>query len=373
MKLLEKNYITILNQIKTEISRSRYLLAQIANKEMLLLYYKIGKIIEKQLSIQSWGSKVIETLSEDLQKQMPGLRGFSPTNLKRMKQFYIEWQIIVESNSYFQNTLSPLPTDELPTKPNEKSPLPTDEWVSKFLTVNFTSHYEILIKEKELEARLFYIYKVANEFWTVETLKYHLSEKLFQNRTQFISNFEETLQTSNNKEKALLAFKDHYLLDFIRTSPEDADNEKLIENEIILNIKKFIMSLGSDFAFIGNQYRLIIDEEEYFIDLLFYNRTLQALVAFELKTGKFKPEYLGKMNFYLSALDEMVKKTHENPSIGIILCKEKKNKTVEFAFRNFNTAMGVATFTTSKKLPMEYENILPDEDTLKKLMDNEEN
>jgi len=365
----EKNYILLLNEIKTEISKSRYLLARLANKEMLLLYYKIGKIISEQLAVRSWGSKVIDTLSADLQNQMPGLRGFSTTNLKRMKQFYEEWKTEIETNENFQTAIRPLPTDELETLPNEKSPLLTDELATKFLAVSFTAHYEILISEKDPQARLFYIDKAADEFWTVETLKYHLSAKLYQNRTHFVNNFEKTLKNTDNKEKALLAFKDHYLLDFIRTSPEDAEDERLVENEIIKNIKKFIMSLGNDFAFMGNQYRLVVDDEEYFIDLLFYNRTLQALVAFELKTGKFKPEYLGKMNFYLSALDEMVKKEHENQSIGIILCKEKKNKTVEFAFRNFNTAMGVATFTTSQKLPTQYQNILPNEDTLKKLMD----
>ncbi len=129
------------------------------------------------------------------------------------------------------------------------------------------------------------------------------------------------------------------------------------------------MSIGNDFAFIGNQYRIIVEDKEYYIDLLFFNRNIQSLVAFELKTGEFKPEYLGKMNFYLSALDEYVKQKHENHSIGIILCKEKNNKIVEFAFRDFNKAMGVATYKTGNKLPEKYKNILPDAETLKKLMD----
>jgi hypothetical protein len=158
-------------------------------------------------------------------------------------------------------------------------------------------------------------------------------------------------------------------LNFLSISDEEAEDEKLLENEIVGNIKKFLMSLGTDFTFVANQYRLLVEEEEYFIDLLFFNRTLQALVAFELKTGKFKPEFLGKMNFYLTVLDEYVKKKHENPSIGIILCKEKKNKIVEFSFRDYNKAMGVATYTTSDKLPEKYVNILPDEKALKKLME----
>ncbi|MFO7879245.1 MAG: PDDEXK nuclease domain-containing protein, partial [Bacteroidales bacterium] len=170
--------------------------------------------------------------------------------------------------------------------------------------------------------------------------------------------------------KAMRAFKDQYLLDFVNI--EDADDEideRVLENEIVNNIKKFIMSLGPDFTFMGNQYRLLVDEEEYFIDLLFFHRGLQALVAFDLKKAKFKPEYVGKMNFYLSALDDLIKHPRENPSIGIILCKEKDNKKVEYSFRDFTKPMGVAQYKTSENLPPELKNALPDAETLKNLMD----
>jgi RecB family endonuclease NucS len=166
-----------------------------------------------------------------------------------------------------------------------------------------------------------------------------------------------------------MAFKDEMLLDFINI--EDADeelNERVLENAIVQNIKKFIMALGSEFSFIGNQHRLLIEDEEYFIDLLFFNRKIQSLVAIELKKGKFKAEYVGKMNLYLSALDEMVKQPHENPSIGIILCKEKNNKIVEFAFRDTLKPMGVVTYKTYNDLPEAYKNILPDTETLKALL-----
>ena len=247
------------------------------------------------------------------------------------------------------------------------SPTVSNQFIVNFIKVGFSSHYEILTKVKSLDERIFYITKLAQEFWTVRTLRHYLKNKLYESQATLPNNFDTTL-TKSNKEKALKSFRDNYLLDYILISEDNEDDERVLENEIVLNIKKFIMSLGSDFSFIGNQYRLIVEEDEYFIDLLFFNRTLQALVAIELKAGKFKPEHLGKMNFYLSALDEYVKKEHENPSIGIILCKEKKNKTVEFAFRDFNKAMGVATYNTSKNLPEEYKNILPDAKTLKDLM-----
>ena len=358
-----RTYIQTLKEIKSEILRSRFRIARIANKELLFLYYKVGNRISEKVANEKWGSKTIEKLSKDLQNEMKGLRGFSATNLTRMRQFYENWSSYIGLDNVSE--LSPLPMDLF--RKNEISPLLTDKFAENFISLSFTAHYEIIINIKKIEERIFYITKAALEFWTVETLKHNLKNKIYEKQAKLPNNFSQTF-TNQNKEKALKAFRDNYLLDFIRIADKDEDDEKVLENEIVLKIKKFLMSLGSDFAFIGNQYRLIVEEDEYFIDLLFFNRTLQSLVAFELKSGKFKPEYLGKMNFYLSALDEYVKKPSENPSIGIILCKEKKNKVVEFTFRNFNTAMGVATYQTSKKLPPEYQNILPDAETLKKLM-----
>ena len=369
------DYILTVKQLKDEILKSRFLVSQVANKELLNLYLKTGKTISEKVSSEKWGSKTIERLSTDLQTELKGLRGFSYPNLKRLRQFYEEWKPILEYKSEFfemdpsSNSIGSLAISQLEKSPNSIGSLTISQLKEYFTNVCFTAHCEIIMKEKNLEARIFYIIKAAQEFWTVETLKHQLNNKLFENQAKFPNNFDKIITIPENKAKALSAFRDHYLLDFVRISDEEADDEKVLENEIVGNIKKFLMSLGTDFTFVANQYRLMVEEEEYFIDLLFFNRTLQALVAFELKTGKFKPEFLGKMNFYLSVLDEYVKKPHENPSIGIILCKEQQNKVVEFSFRDYNKAMGVATYTTSNKLPKQFINILPDEKTLKKLME----
>ncbi|MCF6270119.1 MAG: PDDEXK nuclease domain-containing protein [Melioribacteraceae bacterium] len=356
--MYKTNYIQTVKYLKEEILKSRYYIAKVANRELLLLYFKVGFIISERVSKEKWGNKTIEVLSADLQNELRGLRGFSTSNLKNMRHFYEEWKPVLNTTK----------------SSNEIGQLLTDQFGESFANIGFTAHIEIISKTKSIDARLFYITKTSQEFWSVRTLKHHLKNKFFEQQGQLPNNFSKTIKAPINKEKALKTFKDHYLLDFIKISDEEADNEKLLESKIVNNIKKFIMSLGADFAFLGNQYRLIVDDEEYFIDLLFFNRSLKALVAFELKTGKFKPEYLGKMNFYLSALDEYVKQKDENPSIGIILCKEKKNKIVEFAFRDFNKAMEVATYNTGNKLPPKYKNILPDADTLKKMMDlNDEN
>jgi RecB family endonuclease NucS len=182
------------------------------------------------------------------------------------------------------------------------------------------------------------------------------------------NNFALTISNLDLRGRALRSFKDEYLLDYINIEDPDEIDERVFEHEIVLNIKNFIMTMGNDFSFMGNQYRLVVAEKEYFIDLLFFNRRLQSLVAIELKRGEFKPEYAGKLNFYLSALDEYVKLPHENPSIGIILCKDKNRKTVEFAFRDINKPMGVATYKISHKLPKEYHGLLPEPETLLKLM-----
>jgi predicted nuclease of restriction endonuclease-like (RecB) superfamily len=351
------NYSETIKVLKSTILSSRYRAAILVNQEMLALYFSVGKLISEKTQEEAWGTNILERLSQDLQNELPGLKGFSASNIKKMRVFYQGW------SSLF--TISSSVTNQLQLSDNQSN----IEFTSIFLSISFTHHFELLIKTSVLVERIFYIQKIAQNFWSVDTLKHHLKGNLYQKEGSLPNNFTQTLTNNDLRAKALQSFKDEYLLDFINIEDPDEADEKLIENEIVRNIKKFLLSLGADFAFLGNQFRIIVDEDEYFIDLLFFNRKLQCLVAFELKKGKFKPEYLGKLNFYLSALDEYIKQPHENPSIGIILCKEKNNKTVEFSFRDFNKSMGVATYRTAHELPEEFKNSLPDVETLKKLMD----
>lgn len=375
------NYLQAVQQIKTAILRSRYEAAALANKELLKLYFGIGQYVSFHSRNKNWGKGAIDSISSLLQQELHGLRGFSATNIRNMRIFYEEWEfmqsfLIDEKAELFQfseeDLNRQLPTDDLKTNFLIQQ-LPTaeleNELIDFFLKVPFTQHRLIIRGTDVLEERVFYIQNVATEFWSYETLKHQLKSDLYQRQGKLAHNFQNTLSENSFRQKALMAFKDEMLLDFINI--EDADeepNERVLENPIVQNIKKFIMALGSEFSFIGNQHRLLIEDEEYFIDLLFYNRKIQSLVAIELKKGKFKAEYVGKMNLYLSALDEMVKQPHENPSIGIILCKEKNNKIVEFAFRDTSKPMGVVTYKTYNDLPEAYKNILPDTETLKALL-----
>ena len=389
----DNNYVLAVKQIKTAILKSRYEAAALANKELLKLYFGIGQYVSFHSRNKNWGKGAIDSISSLLQQELHGLRGFSATNIRNMRIFYEEWEcmqpfLIDKKEPLFQFSEEELNRQLLSAElKNQNRQLATgdlndsfliqqlataeleNEWVELFLKVPFTQHRLIIRGAEVTEERVFYIQKVATEFWSFETLKHHLKSDLYQRQGKLAHNFQSTLSENAFRQKALMAFKDEMLLDFINI--EDADeepNERILENAIVQNIKKFIMALGSEFSFIGNQHRLLIEDEEYFIDLLFFNRKIQSLVAIELKKGKFKAEYVGKMNLYLSALDEMVKQPHENPSIGIILCKEKNNKIVEFAFRDTSKPMGVVTYKTYNDLPEAYKNILPDTETLKSLL-----
>ena len=346
---INQNYREAVKTIKEAILRSQYRAATSVNKEQLSLYYGIGRYVSKNSRIGFWGKGAIEQISSLLQKELPGLRGFSTSNIKNMRVFYEEWEPVLN-----------------------RPPLADEFNWSDFFSIGFSHHTEIISKAKTLEARLFYIHECAIRYWSKYTLRDYLKADLYSHRGTLPNNFAQTLPDTKQALKAVCSFKDEYLLDFINVEEldeqeEDLD-EKIVEKSIVANVKKFIMTFGQDFSFIGNQYRVEVAGEEMFIDLLFFNRELNSLVAVELKSGKFRSSYLGQLNTYLSALDSYVRKPHENPSIGIILCREMNQTFVEFAVRDYNKPMGVATYRTSKDMPERLRNALPDIEELRKLL-----
>ena len=212
---------------------------------------------------------------------------------------------------------------------------------------------------------MFYMQKAAEEYWSLSILEHHINENLFLQIGKLYNNFDATIETIGSNAAAEL-FKDKYLLDFLQLN--DDHNESEIEHRIVSNITEFILKMGKGFTFIGNQFRLDVDGHEFSIDLLFYNRILRRLVAFEIKKDHFKPEYTGQLHFYLNVLDDKIKLPDELPSIGIILCKEKHDAVVQYSIRNMNTPMGVATFMNSSEPPAEIQQVLPDSDQLRKLI-----
>lgn len=359
--------ISAVKVIKSAILASRYNAARLANREQLTLYFNIGEYISLRSRTAKWGTSAIASISELLQKELPGLRGFSESGIKRMRTFYEGWCKFMSNR--------PMALDDLMQASNmsliSNRPMVLDDFSEQeeewFLSIGFSHHYDILIKTKSFQERLYYIRRCATEFWSVDKLRYMLKNKPY-NAELSNSNFETTIKDADLRAVALRAFKDEYLLDFVNIEDPDTFDEKVLENQIVHNIKNFIMAFGKDFAFMGNQYRVIVSGKEYFIDLLFYHRTLRCLVAIELKKGEFLAEYAGKLNLYLSALDEYVKHPDENPSIGIILCRDKDEKIVQFSFRGITTPMGVAKYRTTDELPPEIRTALPSPDELKNLI-----
>lgn len=330
--ILSPEYLNFKNEITARIRSAQYEALKAVNKEMIALYWEVGKRITEQQTALGWGKSVVENLSRDIQKEFPGIKGFGVSNMWDMARFYTEYQ----SNEILQPLVG---------------------------EISWTKHIVILTKCKETRQRQFYILATKKYGWTKDVLINKIEAKTYENYLLGQSNFDITLPDSI-KNQAILALKDEYTFDLVGLAEEHSEYE--LEQAIIKNIRAFLMEFGTDFSFIGNQYRLEVDGKEYFIDLLLYNRRLQAMVAIELKIGEFQPEYKGKMEFYLNILNDTVKLPHENPAIGIIICKSKSRMIVEYALKSSNMPIGVATYSLSSELPEAYKKLLPTSEEIAK-------
>lgn len=373
--------------IKTAILQGQYEANKGVNRIQLAVYFAIGKYLSKNTRNLEYGAGAIKAISDRLYKDLPGLRGYSETSLKKMRLFYEAWSMLDVDSSVttdaFGQKESSVATDELQAAQNQIDiyrsiaiPNVTEFPVEDFFSVPFTHHVEIYHKVKDIEARYYYIHRTAEEKLSVEALEKLIKENAYENRELIPNNFSRTLSGSALARKAVMMFKDAYQLDFINTEEigerdkQDID-EKVVEQQIVHNIKKFIMTFGRDFAFVGNQYHLEIYTEDFFPDLVFFNRELNALVVIELKIGEFKPSYLGTLTTYLKILDSKVRKPHENPSIGIVLCKSANKEFVEFVIQDFKRPMGVATYSTADEVPAELRRALPDMEDLRRILAEE--
>lgn len=367
------DYNIAVQTIKDAILRSQYQAAKLVNREMLSLYYGIGRYISANSRDGFWGTGAIKAISERLRKELPGLKGFSESSLKNMRMFYEEWSPVIESSDA-TSPISPIMIGEIETTTllSAKSPITTDD-LELFGNLSFTHHIRILNGEKDVNKRWKYIKLALENKWDTRYLQQQIKDNAADKYGTMPSNFDVTISDSRDAIKALSMFKDEYLLDFINTEEigirDLADiDERVVEREIIHNIKKFIMTFGRDFAFVGNQYHLEAFSENFFPDLLFFNRELNCLVVVELKTGNFKPGYLAQLMTYLRILDDKVRKPHENPSIGIVLCKSANKDFVEYVIQDYAKPMGVATYRLSKDMPDKLREALPDIEELKKLL-----
>ncbi len=382
---MEQELITAVETIKTAILQSQHQAAKETTRVQLILYYGIGRYLSSKKGKKTWGTSVLETISTQLRKELPGLRGFSATSLKNMRLFYENWSFLEDSNSSVM-------IDELPSSNTNSSDV-SDEFkaiipiadfklsgvnlndfpVEDFFKVPFSHHIAIFSKVKNLQERYYYIHRVVEENLQVDTLEILIKKDAYKHQEELPNNFERTITPASLARKAVEMFKDEYLLDFINVEEigerDAADvDERIVENAIIHNVKNFIMTFGKDFAFVGDQYHLEAFNEEFFSDLLFFNRELNCLVVVELKRGEFKPAYLGQLSAYLRIVDDKIKKPHENRTIGIVLCKSMNKQFAEYVIQDYDKPMGVTTYKSLSEMPEDMQRVLPDIDDMKKIL-----
>ena len=388
--------------IKAAILQGQYEACKGVNRIQLAVYFGIGKYVSQHSRKGTWGMSALEVISNQLRRELPGLRGYSATSLRNMRKFYENW-IMLDGNSAsalaeLQNadnqrdikSASTLANNS-PTAIADISSVATDERnaidiyhtiqapvtehfpIEDFFRVPFTHHIRIIEGTKEIAAQYYYIHRTAEENLSEKEVIRLAKENAYGRREQIPSNFRQTISDAAQMRKAVTMFKDSYMLDYINVEEIgvrdkiDVD-ERVVEKEIVSKVKNFIMTLGDDFTFMGNQKLLEIYGVEHFPDLLFFNRELNAMVVIELKTGEFKTSYLGQLMGYLTLLDEKVRKRHENPSIGIVLCKSANREYVEFMIRDYSKPMGVATYKTADEMPENLRKALPDIEELKRLI-----
>lgn len=319
------DYPVLLSEIKERIRSAQYEALKAVNTELVGLYWDIGrKIVERQEN-GGWGKGVVEKLSEDIRAEFPGITGFSRRNVFYMRDFYLLYR--------------------------------HDEKVQPLVAqIGWSHNLAIMERCKDTLEREFYLRMTKKYGWSKNVLIHQIENQTYEKSMLGQTNFDREL-TPELRAQAKLAIKDEYSFDFLELGEEYSERE--LEKALIARIEDFLRAMGGMFAFMGSQYRLEVDGDEFFIDLLLFHRTLKALVAVELKIGKFQPEFIGKMQFYLRALDKKVRQEGENPSIGIILCKEKNRTVVEYALHDASKPIGVATYEITKTLPKALRGQLP--------------
>ncbi len=331
------DYIHFLDELKNKVIASRQVAALSVNRELTLLYHYIGTEILNSQRQHGWGAKVIEKLSRDLRSEFPDMKGFSPQNLKYMRRFAEEYSV----DEIGQHAIDQLPWGH-----------------------NIALMYEL----KDKKEREFYICKTIEHGWTRNILSMQIETKLYEREGKAVTNFTGKLPLPNS-DLAQATLKNPYLFDFLSLG-KDA-HEREVEKGLVSHIERFLLELGEGFAFLGRQYHVQAEDKDFYIDLLFYHIKLRAFVVIELKSGEFKPEYAGKMNFYLSLVDDVLRQPGDNPSIGLILCRSKIGIIAEYALRDMSKPIGLAEYKLEESLPENVKTMLPSIEEIEKELSKE--
>ena len=331
MLINDDHYFHVLEDIKARIHNSQYKAILGVNREQIILYWNIGKVIIENIK---YGTSFIDNLARDIKSEFPKAKGYSARNLRYMRKF----AEFVSDESILQT-------------------------VSAILTWSHNTH--LLNKTKTIDEYLWYATQTLENGWSLTSLEYHTETKAYERQALAvkIANYK-TILPMPQSGLATDTLKDPYVFDFIEQ--REGLMEREIEDELVANIAKTIMELGTGFAFMGNQYHLVVSDMDYYLDLLFFNTKLRCFIVIEIKNTKFKPEYAGKLNFYLSAVDDILRHKNDNPSIGILLCKERDRLTVEYALRDINKPIGVSEYKLSDFVPREFADTLPSAEDIEK-------
>ena len=387
-------YAPFIKEIKDLIYRRQYETMKKVNTDLIQLYWEIGFEINKKQVEQGWGKSVVEVLAKELQKEFPGVQGYSARNLWRMRGFYVEYTqktILPPLGAEIENVnLKPMVADlkisKLPPLGAEidsvnLAPLAREIKKTKLhpsgaeiqivplpallADIGWKKNTVIMEKCKDTLQREFYIKMTRRYGWTKEVLTNNIENKAFEKYLINQTNFDETVP-EKYRLQAKLAVKDDYNFDFLEMGTEHSEAE--LESAIIKKVRVFLIEMGGDFTYIGNQYYIDLADDECYIDLLLFHRRLRSLIAVDLKIGDFIPEFVGKMQYYLTVLDDKMKLPDENPSIGIIICKNKKRTRVEYALKSSNRPIGVATYSYYEYMPEEMRSLLPSPDEIAKIV-----
>ena len=351
-------YKKFIQDIKSRIQASQIKAAVKVNVELLKLYWDLAHLIVQKQKESTWGKGFIAEISKDLKKEFPNMKGFSPTNLLYMKKWYLFYTKQKSSQNVEKNKKSSSNSHlkNLPQLVGDLETIITPEPFEEILQIPWGHNREIITKCQSVNEALFYVNQTIKYNWSRSVMVHQIESNLKQREGKAITNFKDKLPEPLS-DLAKQTLKDPYSFDFLNLRKKH--EEKELEEGLINHITHFLLELGAGFSFIGKQYRIKIGGDEFFIDLLFYHVKLHCYVVVELKSVKFKPEFAGQLNFYISAVDGEINTELDNPTIGILICKSKNNTVVEYALNRVESPMGVSEYSITKNLPDELKNTLP--------------
>jgi predicted nuclease of restriction endonuclease-like (RecB) superfamily len=393
-------YASLLGEIKNCIGQAQTRATISVNREMLALYWEIGRLITERQQDEGWGAGVLRKLAQDLKNELPGVKGFSHRNLKLMTQFYREYPYLSEIGQtvFAQLNGDPTATEQISQTPfakiqnTNKKELSSMDAIAQTPSAQFNenraigeikqrttassnvvdkihpivqqlvalltwSHNVILIQSvKDLDTRLWYMQQTIEQGWSYSVLRQMIKSEAHLRQAKAFTNFEASLPAPQS-DLAVQTLKDPYIFDFLTL--DTSFRERELEAGLLRYLERFLLELGKGFSFVGRQYQLTVGEDEFYLDLLFYHLKLRCFVVIDLKVGPFKPDYAGKMNFYLNVVDDQLRHDTDNPTIGLILCQDKKKIIAEYALRGMKKPIGISEYELTRALPESLASALP--------------